>query len=82
VKLLLYARQGIPEVWIVDLAAEAVEWFRRPAGEGYAENGHAIRGQTLTPALLSDAAVPGYRYPGLSAYATIAGCALITAAEA
>ena len=58
VKLALYARHGIAEVWIVDLAANAVEWFRLPEGESYAETGRARRGETLTPALLPDVPVP------------------------
>lgn len=35
VKLALYARHGIPEIWIVDLASQVLEVFRRPAGERY-----------------------------------------------
>ena len=58
VKLPLYARHGIPEVWIVDLAASAVEWFRLPEGESYADNDRALRGETLTSALLPDVPVP------------------------
>ncbi len=58
VKLPLYARHGIPEVWIVDLTANVVEWFRHPAGDSYAETGRAGRGETLTPALLSEVAIP------------------------
>jgi Uma2 family endonuclease len=35
VKLPLYARHGVPEVWIVDLDALAIDVHRRPAGDGY-----------------------------------------------
>jgi Uma2 family endonuclease len=35
VKLPLYAEEGIREVWIVDLADDAVHVHRRPAGGGY-----------------------------------------------
>lgn len=35
VKLPRYAAAGIPEVWIVDLHAHAIEIYRDPAGEGY-----------------------------------------------
>ena len=35
VKLRLYAEVGIPEYWIVDCEAEAVEVYRDPAAEGY-----------------------------------------------
>jgi Uma2 family endonuclease len=34
-KLRLYAEAGIPEYWIVDCAAEAVEVYRGPTAEGY-----------------------------------------------
>ena len=32
----LYARAGVPELWIVDLAGRAIELHRRPTAEGYA----------------------------------------------
>jgi hypothetical protein len=35
VKLPLYARTGVPEVWIVDLEARAVEIHRQPSDNGY-----------------------------------------------
>jgi Uma2 family endonuclease len=35
VKLELYARAGIPEVWIVDLTTDRVLVHRRPSGGGY-----------------------------------------------
>ncbi len=35
VKLPLYARAGIPEVWLVDLNTERVETYRYPALDGY-----------------------------------------------
>ena len=34
-KIPLYARHGIPEVWLVDLNGAAVEVFRDPAPEGH-----------------------------------------------
>ena len=37
VKLPLYARAGIPEVWIVDLKARVLEAYRRPERGVYAE---------------------------------------------
>ena len=33
----LYAEAGIPEYWVVDCAAEAVEIHRSPNREGYQE---------------------------------------------
>lgn len=37
VKLPLYARAGIAELWIADLRRRALDAFRRPTGAGYAE---------------------------------------------
>ena len=37
VKLPLYARHGVSEVWLVDLEGQAVEVYRRPSAEGYRE---------------------------------------------
>jgi Uma2 family endonuclease len=36
-KLRLYAEAGIPEYWVVDCTAEAVEVYRSPAADGYRE---------------------------------------------
>jgi len=49
VKLPLYARAGIPEVWLVDLDAGAIEIYREPAEEGYAVVRLASQGDTITP---------------------------------
>ena len=54
VKLGLYARSGVPEVWLVDLKGELVEVYRRPAGEAYAENSEIRRGQSLAPGAFPD----------------------------
>ena len=35
IKLPLYARHGVAEVWIVDLEAAVVRFFRQPQGERY-----------------------------------------------
>lgn len=40
VKLPLYARAGIGEVWIVDLRRRVVDVHRTPAGDGYADRGY------------------------------------------
>lgn len=37
VKLPLYARFGIPEVWIVDLKARVLQCYRVPRGSGYGD---------------------------------------------
>ena len=54
-KLPLYAKFGVPEVWIVDLRRQAVEVNREPAGEAYAQK------QRLTSGSLAPALVPGAR---------------------
>ena len=56
-KVPLYARAGVPEVWVVDLAAGAVHTYRRPAGGSYAEVGRVGPGDHLAPAAFPDAAV-------------------------
>ncbi|GBC85859.1 hypothetical protein HRbin11_02317 [bacterium HR11] len=48
VKLPLYGRAGIPEAWLVDLAGEVVEVYRRPGRRGYREVGRHGRGSVLT----------------------------------
>jgi Uma2 family endonuclease len=54
VKLPLYARHGIPEVWIVDLEAAVLRGHRRPQGEGYLDTT-----ETARPGILPLAALPG-----------------------
>ncbi len=49
VKLPLYARGRIREVWLVDLAGEAIEVYREPAPAGYREVRRAGRGEVLAP---------------------------------
>ena len=47
VKLPLYARAGIREVWIVDLAGETIGRHSDPSGDGYQRVAQTRRGQTL-----------------------------------
>jgi Uma2 family endonuclease len=58
VKLALYARSGIPEVWIVNLTAEEVEVYRSPVGDGYTVVTRAGRSGTLTIGAIPDAVIP------------------------
>lgn len=37
VKLPLYARAGVAEMWIVDLKRRAIDVYRAPAGDGYGD---------------------------------------------
>lgn len=58
VKLPLYAGQGIPEVWIVDLAARAVDIHRSPENGAYAEVTSRGLTETLQPLALPDIRIP------------------------
>ena len=54
-KLRLYAEAGIPEYWIVDCAAEAVEIHRSPRGEGYQDVLRVTEaGATVSPQAFPD----------------------------
>jgi len=48
IKVPLYARAGIPEVWVVDLASEAVEVFVEPQKGAYQTIRTAKRGESIT----------------------------------
>jgi Uma2 family endonuclease len=54
VKLPLYARARIPEVWIVDIAGNVVEGFAQPSGEGFARTDRVGRGAMVSPAAFPD----------------------------
>ena len=58
VKLALYARSGIPEVWIVNLAAEEVEVHRSPAADTYTSITRAGRSDDLTIEALPGVLIP------------------------
>ncbi len=47
IKLPLYARAGVPEVWLVDLANAGVEIYAEPANGEYQFNVKAKRGATI-----------------------------------
>jgi Uma2 family endonuclease len=49
VKMPLYARAGIPEVWIVNLDAQEVEVHREPDGDVYRTRHLVGLGNTITP---------------------------------
>jgi Uma2 family endonuclease len=51
VKLALYARFGVPEVWIVDLPGAAIEVYREPTGDVYALKQRLSSG-SLAPVLV------------------------------
>jgi len=54
VKLPLYARAGIPEVWLIDLSEERIEIHRHPLPRGYQQVQHLRRGECLAPDALPD----------------------------
>lgn len=53
-KLPRYAETGIPEVWIIDLAAERVYVYREPAGHHYQRTETVAPGGTLKPIAFPD----------------------------
>ena len=55
-KLALYARHGVPEVWLVDLVGRAVEICREPGPGGYAERRRLSEG-LATPTLVPGPAI-------------------------
>jgi Uma2 family endonuclease len=57
VKVPLYARAGIPEVWLVTLAEDGVEVYRRPTAEGYQELQSVGRGGQVTPQTFEDVSI-------------------------
>lgn len=54
VKVPLYARAGIPEVWLVGLAGGCIEVCRKPTPQGYVEVRQVPRGQRISPQALPD----------------------------
>jgi Uma2 family endonuclease len=55
-KLALYARHGIPEVWLVNLAAQEIEVFRKPTNGRYESSARVDRS-----GFLEIEALPGAR---------------------
>jgi Uma2 family endonuclease len=53
-KLQLYARAGIGEVWIVNLPAETIERYTEPSGDGYRRTGRAQRSKTIESVTLPE----------------------------
>jgi Uma2 family endonuclease len=48
VKLPIYARSGIPEVWIVDTENEAIYTYREPKGKSYTIGETKRRGESVS----------------------------------
>ncbi|MGH3931807.1 MAG: Uma2 family endonuclease [Pseudonocardiaceae bacterium] len=58
IKIPIYARQGIVEVWLVDLATNVVHVYADPADGNYRDTRTAARGDVLTPV-----AIPEVQFP-------------------
>lgn len=52
IKAPLYAVAGIPELWIVDLAGEALEVYQDPDPAGYRQYRRHVRGETVVSGTL------------------------------
>ncbi|HEV7927217.1 MAG TPA: Uma2 family endonuclease [Verrucomicrobiae bacterium] len=57
VKLPIYARAGIVEVWIVNLTDGSIEVYREPHDAGYASTQILREGDSIAPALFTDAVI-------------------------
>jgi Uma2 family endonuclease len=57
-KVPLYARSGIPEVWLVNLRDQVVEVFREPTAQGYVGSMRIVRGQRLASLAFPDLVLP------------------------
>jgi len=54
VKLSLYARAGIPEVWIVNLQKKQLEQYRKPSDKGFISRRILSRGEVVENALVGE----------------------------
>jgi Uma2 family endonuclease len=49
IKVALYARKHIRELWLVDIPGGALEVYRRPTASGYREHQRLVRGRRIAP---------------------------------
>ena len=56
-KLPAYARNGIGEVWIVNLVDDTIEAYREPDGDGYRTMLKIRRGESIAPLAFADIVV-------------------------
>ncbi|MDP6454112.1 MAG: Uma2 family endonuclease [SAR202 cluster bacterium] len=54
VKLPLYARSGVPEVWIVDLQSGQLEVFTEPSDDGYGSSRTLSSEDSVSPSAFDD----------------------------
>ncbi|HEY7064350.1 MAG TPA: Uma2 family endonuclease [Chloroflexota bacterium] len=64
VKVPLYARAGIPEVWLVDLQARRITIYRDPSPTGYARVREVSGDEELSPLAFPDFALTAARILG------------------
>lgn len=64
IKLPLYSRCGIPEVWIVDLAAQCIEVHSEPSPQGYISVQIYGRGENVVSATCTSLSIPVDAIPG------------------
>ncbi len=58
VKLRIYARAGVAEVWLIDVNRATVEVCRRPTGDDYAERRIIGREGSVAPRAFPDLDLP------------------------
>lgn len=58
IKLPLYARHAVPEVWLIDLVSGTFEMHREPTAKGYRQLLRPARGEAITPALIANVRLP------------------------
>ena len=56
-KLAAYARNAVPEYWILDLTANALEVYRQPHGETYADKQVLTRDDAVSPLAAPEARI-------------------------
>jgi Uma2 family endonuclease len=54
IKVPLYARAAIPEVWVVDVNADVIDMYRSPSSGSYLFHAGASRGDTISPEALPE----------------------------
>jgi Uma2 family endonuclease len=57
VKIPLYARHGIAEVWLLDVAGRSLTVYRAPGPDGYGEQRRIGEAESIAPTLLPAAII-------------------------
>jgi Uma2 family endonuclease len=57
VKAAIYAREGVPEYWVVDINARLIHQMWSPEGEAFADHREVAFGEPLTAATISELTV-------------------------